>query len=455
MKKFFIIFTIFFIFSCGSQNIKNDSKIIEEKSSHLTNKEKKINIPKWFENPPSNTYDFVYGIGSGLSEKEALENAKSSIAGYIETEISSEYNSYLKSEEISETENITELIENSVNIAVKNVKLTNVEIIKNEVHQGNFYSLARYNKKAIRKELKDKIMPYLYLADNTFNAGEKIKHYVMAASFIPAFPYQFEIDNIPVLLFIQKRILEITDNMRSEVSVVKDEYSSKKPIIKIKIFSEDLIFSNIHMKFDNQVLMNNQEDFYVIDNFPSKDKSSVKCRFSYSDLSYPKYELNPDELKKAEQLVRILLNKELVVTVPKNKELKAWITVQLFYNSNPVMTQLSDEILSKLKKIVNREGITIAKNMQDANLNIIAELSSFHSSSNKFLGECYKSYGSIRIESIKKTKSVLDFSGEDIEEETKSFNKKENIARRGSLEKLVKIIEKNFSEELRTIKRDF
>ncbi len=105
-------------------------------------------IPNWVQTPPSDSNEYIYGIGEGFNLSAAKKNGLRDIAGKLSTNISSKSESKASDHD----GNSSRYFRQKVNAFIKDTKLSSYEVIKTVQQKEQFYVLIAMSRTAFIKE---------------------------------------------------------------------------------------------------------------------------------------------------------------------------------------------------------------------------------------------------------------------------------------------------------------
>ncbi len=131
-------------------------------SCQTTPEKENIQIPSWVANPPQDTSDSFYGIGTGYNLQAANAAALKDASGKLGITVSSIY----KQRELITDQGYKKYIDDKVQLSIEDTVISKYQAIKNEALQNQVYSLIKVSKSQIIIDSTEKLNQKNQLANN-------------------------------------------------------------------------------------------------------------------------------------------------------------------------------------------------------------------------------------------------------------------------------------------------
>lgn len=191
-------------------------------------------VPQWYLNPPIDNKEFYFSTGTGISIKEATDEALNQIASQINVTINSSFEKETISNEGNSGNSYDKSTRQKVASIVKGIDFNNFTIIQKMTDEGEIYLLLQVDKQKLITEKLNKFKEY-DTKINEINLSLDTQH--------PA----IQIKNI---IELKNLIVLAKKNLSLLLSISTDEESSKKGYYgKYTLFENraNEIFQNIRV----------------------------------------------------------------------------------------------------------------------------------------------------------------------------------------------------------------
>jgi hypothetical protein len=178
------------------------------------------------------------------------------------------------------------------------------------------------------------------------------------------------------------------------------------------------------------------------------DNGNLKIRLKASSIPLAP-NLYPEEETYARNLIGNFLHMERAIHIPCPQEYQAWVQVNYLIDGE---RNDSTEITNRIKEVITSSDNWFLAPRNEANVVIEVDFDVAYLSTNKHLGDCYKSTGIIRFRGEKADGHVIDLRGQNIAEETKVFNKSKQQAILQCQSKLIDKMRTEIGNYIRTMK---
>jgi hypothetical protein len=111
-------------------------------------------LPDWVVNPPQDTQTTFYGTGNGYNLESSTSAALKDVTGKLGVTVSSIYK---QREQITNSQ-YQKYIDDQVNLSVEATPISKYQVIKNEVINGQVYSLLKVEKPQLLTSIQDKLV---------------------------------------------------------------------------------------------------------------------------------------------------------------------------------------------------------------------------------------------------------------------------------------------------------
>jgi hypothetical protein len=139
----------------------------------------KKELPAWIMHQPTSDSSTLYGVGEGQDKQTAITNALNEMLSTLSISVASEYNSNTNVSNYNGMESYVKNIEEKVNTKVKELRISNYQIMQYEKIGFNKYAvLLKSDKNAIFNSLRDEIdkkLALLHAQENTYKSTNDLK----------------------------------------------------------------------------------------------------------------------------------------------------------------------------------------------------------------------------------------------------------------------------------------
>ena len=170
----FFLFTLSLLFAgCGPVTVNPEPEIVSVQPT----------VPQWYENPPENTGEWLYGKGEGNTSDEAESQALENLVARLSSDLSIDYLSkvsagkgvyrYLSHDDLQKMENI-----------LTNLPVSDYETLHNEkIAQNRYIALVRMSRHTFVKPLKREVVRRLVTIEESWletRSSNVLERYSMA-----------------------------------------------------------------------------------------------------------------------------------------------------------------------------------------------------------------------------------------------------------------------------------
>ena len=407
-------------------------------------------LPDYVSNPPMNTTFFRYATGSGRTDKEAEENARASMLKQINDYVSSEYSSVEEELQIGDKSYYKSYTNDKLKTKTYG-RIAGIQIQKKDHVDGTFYCLAVLNVEefqASQKEIENKIRMLVEKAKSLPDAGLQLREYIFASSYLSQVLLPFKIDYKPEYVFFKTAIDDILQNISIEASVSTSDNLAGGKELQLTFTSNGNVLSSIPFLLPDGKHIPDENGIVFLDfNQFCPDNNDFTIQLIPKEIPIDS-NLQREEEIFAKNLRKNLLKFEKSVHINCPHEYFVWLDINYLEDG----MEGSNSIYNQFKPILaNKENWFITTQRSKANVVVSINVEVNHSSSNEYLGECYKSGGSIQFTSSFFNRKVIDLTDSNTLEETKVFHKDKKQAIAQSREKLLQKMKreiKKYMDEL-------
>ncbi len=193
--------------------------------------------PAWMTNPPSDASS-LYGVGEGTDKENALANALNSIASTLSVSVKSKLTSDTRAYNYNGVENYTRDDEQKIALHVKEIRLSNYEILESEKIGFNSYAtLVKSDKSALFNSLKDETDKTIALLKNDESTNK-------SANVLEQFYFYENASYISDDLLYKSLVLKVLKPsfddgyILSEISSLKKSFSTLKSNITFSVTAD-------------------------------------------------------------------------------------------------------------------------------------------------------------------------------------------------------------------------
>jgi hypothetical protein len=245
-------------------------------------------IPSWYIKPSSNNTNFLYGIGSASTLKDAKNEALNSMASRLSVSINSNVTTITKS---SSSGSYNKSNVKKLQLDVEKIEFNNYKILKSKMVNNTYYVLLSVDRKELYKQTFDQLKELDRKIDNIYNQLSN----------------QSPLESLKVeeefFILLQKADAKINNLVALNRDFDKEQFSIKYDKIKLDFskIKDSLKFSVNSKSFSKPIisfLTNN--DLKVVDN-----NSNVKFDI-IENIQYSNY--NGWKIAKCNILIKVISN---------------------------------------------------------------------------------------------------------------------------------------------------
>ena len=221
-----------------------------------------VTIPNWYLNAPSNTSEYLYGIGEGVKMEQSRADAINNMAARLNTSVQSD----LKSTTTISNKKYNKNILKQLHINVEKINFNNIKIIKNELVNKNIYILVQVDRK---KLFNMKYKEYMILNNQIDNIHKNIdfNNIIRYTKIIKKLKNNIQKAKQQgyILSLIDNNFNYLQDDVRYTNILKKIEKSYKNTIFSINSNLKSKVFMNhfIALLTKNSYKIGNKSDIIV------------------------------------------------------------------------------------------------------------------------------------------------------------------------------------------------
>ena len=193
--------------------------------------------PLWMTNPPADASS-LYGVGEGVDKETALANALNSIASTLSVSVKSKLTTDTRVYTYNGVENYTRDDEQKVALHVKELRLSNYEILESEKIGFNSYAvLVKAYKSALFKSLKDETDKTITLLKNDESTSK-------SANILEQFYFYEHASYVSDDLFYKSLVLKVLKPsfddgyIMAEINSINESFSKLKSNITFSVTAD-------------------------------------------------------------------------------------------------------------------------------------------------------------------------------------------------------------------------
>lgn len=443
MQQIKFIILIFLILLVALSCSTNKSPLVKPNEELVS----KITLPWYVANTPENTSLYIYGVGNGKSLEEATISAKESIVSYYKFYVENEFNSYIESNQINDSEYYRELISHQISL-LSNLNIPGISITEVDQLAGTFYALASLEREIFDKSqnaINQDILTAIELGDKQIDPGLKLQSYNLATSFLSKLIEPIKYKEKLVFIYLSDKINSIFANLEIDYKFSEhSQYSDYSGLI-INIRSIDGILTGIPLLIGDNTYYPDKLGNYYLENI-SQEPFDLLVKVDVDAIKLSS-DLVKREITDAKKSIRLITPFEQNIHIIPPVDIKAFVKVSHYINNIPSENR---QLVGQIKNYLLQQNISITPNQHESNMQIIATTYVNESSYNQYIGYAYKAEGDIKILGVNNETVIVNLLDEETKENTKSFGKQKARVARTATEKLNRLL----SDKLEQIKLD-
>jgi hypothetical protein len=444
MKLITILILCLAIFGCHQGRVA-------EREQSIPEDKRETSLPSYITNPPVSTAFRYYGTGSGSTAKSAEEAARASILNQIRVYIATEFRQV--EQEIAEGERryYSSFIEDRIG-SLSYGRLPGIKTESLDRIGSDYFCLASLDRADFlvsQRVIQDRILQLLNGIDNERDAGLQLRRLVLTSSYLSQLLIPFRIDAEYDYVFFKNRIDRILNNLSFNVSVSGADPLTRDRTITVEVRSQGRVFSSVPLDFPTGRYVPNENGRIIlnyIDYCPQYRSFTVRAAAEYIPIAPNLY---PEEEAYARNLIRSFTRIEKAVYLECPQEYSIWLDVEYLVDGS---SQNAHDITNRLKRVFSAtDNWFVTTNRRDADINVEVSFDVNYSSTNEYLGICYKGNGLIRFRGKELDGHVIDLRDSAVAEETKSFHHDRNRAIDLAKDRLLEIMTTKIEEYTRVL----
>jgi hypothetical protein len=398
----------------------------------------RITPKEWLSRLPAHTEFSKYAMGSGPTMQAAEEDARANMAAF--------YKSYVEQQSSSQISELTtgqrafykEYYQRSTSLYTR-LNLPGVTIIDQAQSGGQYYALAKMDiqsLKAYQADIEMAIHSYLNQAAGELQPVQKMNQLLMAASLLIKTVYPVSYEGNPVFLHIYNALSKELEKISFKADFSIDKKEGAWQSLTIHGESAGKPLSGLRLRIDGNAYVSNSEGKWVMPrgDYPRESPFTLSLAFDLVNFPYPDL-LEAPEIVHARTLIQPLAGQAWSLTVTPPFIPRIYIESEIRSDQN-----LNAEPLTNgLKAAFSSAGYKVVAQKAQANVIVNAQADVKYSSTT-ILGACYMSTGTVHLKIKGKTQSI-GFTGQAMEEETKSFHDARQRAAEMSLNQWIEQIQ--------------
>jgi hypothetical protein len=427
--KWILLSIIIISTGCSLNQVSENSQNNEEKQA--------LALPWFVAATPSNTKEYVYGMGQGENKEVALAEAKKSIEEYYRNNIKSQ----LQIDSDSLESNLQEAYQVYYQQQLKklrNLDISGITHLETQAVGDSYYTLARLEKALFdnsQNNIINEINAAIRLGNQADNPGLKLQSYYLATSFLNKLNQPLNYGDQNAFIYLARQINQILSNL--SVAYTFSDYSdySDYQSLKISIKVAEKPLTAIPLLIGEDSYYPNQDGIYFVKCKANQPyKLNLKIDIDQVKL-YPG--LKGEEVSDAKELIQALTPWQESIEVKARPVLKAFVKVSHFINNQE---SLNLQLINQIKNYLLEKNISLASSQTHANLLIEVTSNVGELSENSNSDITYRAWGSMTIIKDGQEKLRINLDDEATKEKTQTSAQNALDAARQAREKLNSLV---------------